>query len=74
RYAGYKKLDTSKQAELTKFADAKKVSSYAETAVKWAVAEGIIGGTEKNGKAYLDPQGNATRAQVATMLMRFCDD
>ena len=74
RYAEYKKLDTSKQAELTKFADAKKVSSYAETAVKWAVAEGIIGGTEKNGKAYLDPQGNATRAQVATMLQRFCDD
>ena len=74
RYAGYKKLDTSKQAELTKFADAKKVSSYAETAVKWAVAEGIIAGTEKDSTAYLDPQGNANRAQVATMLQRFCDD
>ena len=57
----------SKSAALTAFSDADKVSGYAAEAMQWAVAEGLLQGS--NGK--LDPQGSATRAQVATMLHRY---
>ncbi len=67
RYCSGKGIDTSKQGSLSGFPDVGKVSSYAKTALQWTVAEGIIGGSD--GK--LLPQGNATRAQVATILMRF---
>ena len=50
--------------------DANRVSSYAKDAVQWAVAEKIINGSD--GK--LLPQGSATRAQVATILMRFIEN
>ena len=63
RYSGA----TTASGSLTSFTDAGSVSDYATTAMKWAVGAGIIGGS--NGK--LDPQGNATRAQVAVMLHRF---
>lgn len=67
RYAKQKGYDVSKSAALTGFSDADKVSGYAFDAMQWAVAEGLLQGS--NGK--LDPQGSATRAQVATILMRF---
>lgn len=67
RYAKQKGYDVSKTAALTGFSDADKVSGYAFDAMQWAVAEGLLQGS--NGK--LDPQGSATRAQVATILMRF---
>ena len=67
RYAKQKGYDVSKSAALTGFSDADKVSSYAVDAMQWAVAEELLKGS--NGK--LDPQGSATRAQVATILMRF---
>lgn len=67
RYAKMKGYDVSKSAALSGFADADKVSSYAVEAMQWAVAEELLKGS--NGK--LDPQGSATRAQVATILMRF---
>ena len=67
RYAKMKGYDVSKSAALSGFSDADKVSSYAVEAMQWAVAEGLLQGS--NGK--LDPQGSATRAQVATILMRF---
>lgn len=67
RYAKQKGYDVSKSAALTSFSDADKVSGYAFDAMQWAVAEGLLQGS--NGK--LDPQGSATRAQVATILMRF---
>ena len=70
RYSNGKGIDTGKQGSLSGFPDAGKVSSYAKTALQWAVAEGIIGGSD--GK--LLPQGNATRAQVATILMRFIEN
>ena len=70
RYCAGKGIDTNKQGSLSGFPDAGKVSSYAKTALQWTVAEGIIGGSE--GK--LLPQGNATRAQVATILMRFIEN
>lgn len=67
RYAKQKGYDVSRSAALTAFSDADKVSGYAAEAMQWAVAEGLLQGS--NGK--LNPQGSATRAQVATILMRF---
>lgn len=57
-------------ASLNGFADASKVSDYAQKAMAWAVEQGLISGVGNN---LLDPQGQATRAQVATILARFID-
>lgn len=65
RYAGSPKAD----GKLDSFSDAASVSIYAADAMQWAVANGIVNGS--NGK--LNPQNNATRAQVAAILMRFCE-
>ena len=65
RYAGSPKANGS----LNSFSDAASVNSYAANAMQWAVANGIVNGL--NGK--LNPQNNATRAQVAAILMRFCE-
>ena len=70
RYAGLCGYDTSARASLKDFADAAKVSDYAADAMQWAVANGILNGTD--GKR-LDPAGSATRAQCAAMLVRFLD-
>ena len=70
RYAEMKEFETSKRGDLSTFPDGSKVGSWAETAMQWAVAEGIINGSD--GK--LLPQGNATRAQAATILMRFIEN
>ena len=70
RYAKYKGLDVSKgeEAYLTGFTDAAAISDWAVTAFRWAVDAGIIQGVTKTS---LSPKTNATRAQVATMLMRY---
>ena len=65
RYAGSPKAD----GKLDSFFDAASVSTYAENAMQWAVANGIVNGS--NGK--LNPKNNATRAEVAAILMRFCE-
>ena len=65
RYAG----SPAASGSLDNFSDASTVSSYAVNAMQWAVANGIVNGS--NGK--LNPQNNATRAQVAAILMRFCE-
>lgn len=70
RYANSQEIDTSARADLATFPDADKVSDYALDALRWAVAAGLINGSD--GK--LLPQGNATRAQVATILMRFIEN
>ena len=70
RYAQKKGIDTSKRGELSNYPDANKISAYAKEALSWAVGEGIINGSD--GK--LLPQGNATRAQVATILMRYIEN
>lgn len=70
RYAQKKGIDTSKRGELSNYPDANKISAYAKEAVYWAVGEGLINGSD--GK--LLPQGNATRAQVATILMRYIEN
>lgn len=61
--------ETTKRGDLRDFPDAKMISEYATDAVAWAVGEGLILGSE--GK--LLPQGDATRAQVATILMRYIE-
>ena len=65
RYVGSPKAD----GKLDSFSDAASVSTYAADAMQWAVANGIVNGS--NGK--LNPQNNATRAEVAAILMRFCE-
>ena len=71
RYAQFTGCDTSVTTELTKFCDGDKTSSWAQEAMKWAVAVELIKGT---GHDTLSPTGNATRAEVATVLMRFDKD
>lgn len=56
---------------LAGFPDAGSVSGWARTEMAWAVGNGLISGTGSGGVAYLSPQGSATRAQVAAILMRF---
>ncbi len=70
RYADYKGRDMTGLAGLTGYTDADTASDWAVTAVRWAVAQGIIEGT---GKTTLNPSGNSTRAEAATILMRFCE-
>ena len=53
------------------FPDAGSVSNYAVVPLQWAVANGIISGTQEGSTIYLDPQGTATREQVASILMRY---
>ena len=67
RYAGSPDASGMAQKE---FADSSSVSAYAADAIRWAVHEGLISGMENN---TLAPQGTATRAQVATILMRFVE-
>ena len=69
RYAKQKGYDISKSADLNGFADANTVSAYATDAMRWAVANGLIQGSNSK----LNPKGSATRAQVATILMRFME-
>ena len=62
-------------ADLSKFPDGANVSSWAKEAMQDAVALGLINGTKApDGVVYLDPQGSATRQQVATILMNFCQN
>ncbi len=70
RYAEAKGYDVSARADLSAYPDADQIQSYATEFVAWAVAEGLIQGFEDN---TLRPAGNATRAQIATILMRFCE-
>ncbi len=71
RYSSVRKYNTEGRGDLSSFPDAAKVSSWAIDAYSWAIAEGLIGGNNIGGVAHLDPAGKATRAQVATILMRF---
>lgn len=73
RYANYCGYDTRARADLTRFPDHSSVSNYALTAMRWAVAEGYIAGVQIGSVDYLAPQNNTTRAQVATIIFRFCN-
>ncbi len=71
RYADYKGYDISAAGDFSKFSDALSVNDFAKDAMKWAVGTGIITGKD-NGKK-LDPQGYASRAECATIMMRFME-
>ena len=68
RYAESMGYDVSASADLSGFPDAGDIQSYAKEALSWAVAEGLLQGFEDDS---LQPGGTATRAQIATILMRF---
>ena len=70
RYADYKGYDLTVKGNLDKFKDADKITDYAETAMQWAVGSGLVKGKSGN---LLDPQGTATRAEIAAMLHRFIE-
>ena len=59
-------------ADLSIFPDADSVSDWAKDAMADAVGLGLISGASNGGQTYLEPQGSATREQVATILMEFC--
>ncbi|MBQ8587425.1 MAG: S-layer homology domain-containing protein [Oscillospiraceae bacterium] len=73
RYAAAKGYDTASRGDLSAYPDEAAVAPWAKDALSWAVAEKYLNGTTKPGSSavVLDPNGNATRAQVATILMRF---
>ena len=70
RYAETKGYDVTAKGDLTTFADGANTSSWAAEAMEWAVGSGLLSGKD-GGK--LDPTGTATRAEVATILMRFVE-
>ena len=70
RYADYKGYDLTVKEDLDKFKDADEITDYAKTAMGWAVGSGLVKGKSGN---LLDPQGTATRAEIAAMLHRFIE-
>ena len=71
RYANYKEYESDDPVDISGYKDAEKVNTIAQKAMEWAVGNGIISG--KDGGTVLDPQGNATRAECATIIMRFLE-
>ncbi len=69
RYSNYKGYDMAVSGDISTFTDAVHINSYAAEAMQWANAKGLITGVTAT---TLEPQGNATRAQVAAILNRFC--
>ena len=70
RYAAANGQSMNASADLSRFADADSVGEWARTALEWANAEGLITGKTGN---VIDAKGNATRAEVATILMRYLE-
>ena len=71
RYARFKGLTITAGSFVEEYPDVEEISGYAREAMAWANANGIISGTQRSDATYLDPKGSATRAQVASILMRF---
>ena len=71
RYADYKGYKLTVTGNLDKFEDADKITDYAKTVMQWAVGNGLIKGKSET---LLDPQGTATRAEIAAMLHRFVEN
>jgi hypothetical protein len=70
RYSEYKGYDVTEMGDLSNFTDASLVKDYAVDAMSWAVGEGLIVGSNNT----LAPTSNATRAEVAEILVRYCDN
>ena len=74
RYAEYKKYESKEPTDISAFTDADEVTEFAEKAMKWAVANGIIAGKENEDGSYrLDPQGGTSRAECAIIIQRFME-
>ena len=71
RYAQYRGYDTTARADLSGYTDAAQVGEWAQDAMSWANGEGLVTGTSAT---TLTPKGSATRGQVASILMRFCEN
>ena len=71
RYAAYKGYDTAANVDLSSYTDAGEIASWAVASLSWANAAGLITGRSA---AALAPTGTATRAEVAAILMRFCEN
>lgn len=71
RYADYLGIDSSARADISGYQDEGRVSDFAQEAVEWAVAEGILSG--KYNQTQLDPQGTASRAECAVIIQRFME-
>lgn len=71
RYADYKGYDTTARADLSRYEDVNEVAEWALEAMQWVNAEGLITGTTAT---MLSPTSNASRAEVAVILMRFCEN
>lgn len=74
RYTEFVGGDTSARGGISNFTDGDKVQTWALSAVEWAVGEGIITGKPVGGKVSIAPKAFATRAEVATMLMRYLSE
>lgn len=70
RYAAGQEAEVSASADLSGYADGEQTSGYAVEAMRWAVGAGLLTGKDGN---RLDPRGTATRAELAAILMRFCE-
>ena len=71
RYAAYKGYSIDKTSDLSGFTDVSNINDYALKPIKWAVSSNLISGM---GDSTISPQGNASRAQIATILMRFIEN
>ena len=71
RYCQYAGVDVTNRSALDRFADSADVAAWSQEAVEWAVADGLISGTDAN---LLLPGGDATRAQAAQILMSLCEN
>lgn len=69
-YSNLHSLDTTESKSAESFKDASDVSDWSKKAVEWAVGSGLLSG---KGDGILDPKGNATRAEIATILMRYVE-
>lgn len=74
RYAEIKGIDTGTQADLSDYPDAEEISSYAKDAMAWANAVGLINGNKLGQTILLQPKGDATRAQVAAIIVRYVNN
>ncbi len=72
-FARSKEMDLSAAADLSAYPDAKSVSKFARTAMKWAVASNLISGSKSGNTVLLDPKGTTSRAIGATMLKAFVE-
>ena len=70
-FARVQSYNTDEREDFAKFADASQVSRWATDYMRWAVGSGIISGRTEDGKYYMNPKGQATRAECAVMLTKF---